>query len=347
MLPVISPRKLSHRVHQVPVGATARAQGTSCRFKLPPGVYCIVPSTFEANEEGEFILRVFSENKNHMEEHDEEVGLGEIDARVKGQVDIDDDIPAHYFQVIPPAPSKPLRARTTSLQDDMIVLELTKDVFGSDYDSSDDNDIAIECNNDNKDPELFDISDGVLKNNLNAGGDCAGAEKPLPVHPTEIRTSISPSSAVELNTTSALANYATEAGLCNFGSVRVKEEPEPEEEKTSEKAKEFFKKIAGEDMEVDWLELKDILDYAMRKELPRASSQSQDSIVTTLLALVCGVVCRDTPLGQAFGLKVVNSVSPFIVKDMSNWSPKLAGENLPHSDEPRNVVRGRGTCYLY
>nr|CAD7424314.1 unnamed protein product [Timema monikensis] len=32
------------------------------------------------------------------------------------------------------------------------------------------------------------------------------------VHPTEIRTSISPSSAVELNTTSALANYAIEAG---------------------------------------------------------------------------------------------------------------------------------------
>nr|CAD7407948.1 unnamed protein product [Timema poppensis] len=35
--------------------------------------------------------------------------------------------------------------------------------------------------------------------------------KPPLVHPTEIRTSISPSSAVELNTTSALANYATEA----------------------------------------------------------------------------------------------------------------------------------------
>nr|CAD7410470.1 unnamed protein product [Timema poppensis] len=34
-------------------------------------------------------------------------------------------------------------------------------------------------------------------------------EKPPPVHPTEIRTLISPSSAVELNTTSALANYAT------------------------------------------------------------------------------------------------------------------------------------------
>ncbi|PNF13748.1 hypothetical protein B7P43_G14091 [Cryptotermes secundus] len=39
----------------------------SCRFKLPPGVYCIVPSTFEPKEEGEFILRVFSEHKNNME----------------------------------------------------------------------------------------------------------------------------------------------------------------------------------------------------------------------------------------------------------------------------------------
>nr|CAD7397019.1 unnamed protein product [Timema cristinae] len=37
-------------------------------------------------------------------------------------------------------------------------------------------------------------------------------EKPPPVHPTEIRTSISPSSAVRLNTTHTLANYATEAG---------------------------------------------------------------------------------------------------------------------------------------
>nr|CAD7588348.1 unnamed protein product [Timema genevievae] len=40
---------------------------------------------------------------------------------------------------------------------------------------------------------------------------CFDKEKPPPVHPTEIRTSISPSSLVWLNTTSALANYATEA----------------------------------------------------------------------------------------------------------------------------------------
>nr|CAD7197297.1 unnamed protein product [Timema douglasi] len=54
--------------------------------------------------------------------------------------------------------------------------------------------------------------------------------KKKPVHPTEIRTSISPSSAVELNTTGALPNYATEAELCSkkdkalnwFGNVRRK-----------------------------------------------------------------------------------------------------------------------------
>nr|CAD7264561.1 unnamed protein product [Timema shepardi] len=39
--------------------------------------------------------------------------------------------------------------------------------------------------------------------------------KTTPVHLSEIRTSISPSSAVGLNMTSALANYATEAGWLN------------------------------------------------------------------------------------------------------------------------------------
>nr|CAD7196998.1 unnamed protein product [Timema douglasi] len=47
--------------------------------------------------------------------------------------------------------------------------------------------------------------------------------KPPPVPPTEIRTSISPSSAVELNTTSALANYATEQS----SSTRQALSPDP------------------------------------------------------------------------------------------------------------------------
>ncbi|XP_025262663.1 calpain-A isoform X5 [Camponotus floridanus] len=61
----------------------------TCRFKLPPGVYCIVPSTFDPNEEGEFLLRIFSENKNNMEENDEEVGIGEVDDRVRDEPEQD------------------------------------------------------------------------------------------------------------------------------------------------------------------------------------------------------------------------------------------------------------------
>ncbi|XP_030385583.1 calpain-B [Scaptodrosophila lebanonensis] len=52
------------------------------RFKLPPGHYLIVPSTFDPNEEGEFIIRVFSETMNNMEENDDTVGFGETDDRI-------------------------------------------------------------------------------------------------------------------------------------------------------------------------------------------------------------------------------------------------------------------------
>ncbi|XP_061381005.1 calpain-B-like isoform X6 [Danaus plexippus] len=55
----------------------------SARFKFEPGSYVIVPSTFEPDEEGEFLLRVFSEKTNNMTENDEEVGMGDVDDRVK------------------------------------------------------------------------------------------------------------------------------------------------------------------------------------------------------------------------------------------------------------------------
>ncbi|XP_058982142.1 calpain-A isoform X3 [Musca domestica] len=49
----------------------------TARFKLPPGHYLIVPSTFDPNEEGEFIIRVFSESQMDMEENDDHVGYGD------------------------------------------------------------------------------------------------------------------------------------------------------------------------------------------------------------------------------------------------------------------------------
>ncbi|XP_039761519.1 calpain-B-like isoform X7 [Pararge aegeria] len=55
----------------------------SARFKFEPGQYVIVPSTFDRDEEGEFLLRVFSEKSNNMAENDEEVGMGDVDDRVK------------------------------------------------------------------------------------------------------------------------------------------------------------------------------------------------------------------------------------------------------------------------
>ncbi|XP_060857288.1 calpain-B-like [Metopolophium dirhodum] len=53
------------------------------RLIVPPGKYCIIPYTSNQNEQGAFLLRVFSEKKNNLAEFDNEVGMVEIDDKIK------------------------------------------------------------------------------------------------------------------------------------------------------------------------------------------------------------------------------------------------------------------------
>ncbi|RZC41841.1 calpain-B [Asbolus verrucosus] len=237
----------------------------SCRFKLPRGTYCIVPSTFDPNDEGEFLLRVFSEHQNNMEyDGSYSDNLHTSITENETNDDNDDRRPQNPYYNNPsgPYPSAP---HTPS----------------SPYPST-----------------------------------------PSSPYPNPYSSNPYPPNPYPYPQTSYGQENDQEVGLRDIDHKADSMKLTPDDIKENDLIMELFKKIVGKDNEVDWKELQEILNYYTRKELfsedepslraqnvdgvgavrgqgQEQQSSNENNLLTAILALLCGVLCKNTPLADA------------------------------------------------
>ncbi|CAG9763965.1 unnamed protein product [Ceutorhynchus assimilis] len=202
----------------------------SCRFKLPPGTYCIVPSTFDPNEEGEFLLRVFSENQNNMEYAS---GSSSTNYRQAREVDDEDDVPSYRP---PPTP-----------QED--------NAYG--YPSY-------------PQPSYPQPSYPPQPSGYPGGYQQPGYPSyPQPGGYSNPQYPGYPPPQPPRNKGDPIMNFFNkendhQIGYGQLDDKIAQKELSREEILETDEVYKIFLKLAGEDREVDWQELKDILDYSMK-----------------------------------------------------------------------------------